>query len=47
VDLLAERTQASPEELRSVLRALVSRLDVSLRSVIEDLEGLDKSRRVR
>jgi hypothetical protein len=30
-----------------VLRALVSRLDVSLRSVIEDLEGLDKSRRVR
>lgn len=34
--LLADRTHATPAELRSVLRVLVSRLDVSLRGVMTD-----------
>jgi len=37
--LLGERIPATSEELRSVLRALVSRLEVSLRTVIEELES--------
>ena len=39
IDLLGDRTQAPPSELRSALRVLVSRLDVSLRTLIDDEIG--------
>jgi RNA polymerase sigma-70 factor (ECF subfamily) len=39
LDLLVDRTDTTPAELRSVLRALISRLDVSLRGVMLEPAG--------